>query len=89
MTTVLVKIWDEGESLQMEGTLDNPNAINEPPTVALIVGSYLAANTEAVVNNAMHWFKDMQMQSVDREAEVAKPTQSIILPDDGFKGAPV
>jgi hypothetical protein len=88
MTTVTVKIWDDGETLQMEGALDNPNAINEPPTVALIVGSYLAANTEAVVKNAMHWFKDMQMQSVD-EAEVAKPTQSIILPDDGVVGAPV
>lgn len=88
MTTVTVKIWDEGESLQMEGALDNPNAINEPPTVALIVGSYLAANTEQVVKDAMHWFKAMQMQSVD-EPEVAKPASSIILPDDGVMGAPV
>lgn len=88
MTTVTVKIWDEGESLQMEGALDNPNAINEPPTVALIVGSYLAANTEQVVKDAMHWFKAMQMQSVD-EPEVAKPASSIILPDDGIQGVPV
>ena len=58
MTTVIVKIWDSEEGLQMEATLDNADAINEPPTPALIVGSYLGANSEAFVQSAMRWFQD-------------------------------
>lgn len=57
MTTVTLRIWDEGEELKMEATLDNPDAINEAPTAALIFGSYLGANTAAIVEDAMRWYK--------------------------------
>lgn len=57
MTAVWMKIWDEGDELKMEATLDNPDAINEPPTGALIFGSYLGANTQAIVEDAMRWYK--------------------------------
>lgn len=84
MTTVTIKIIDAQDELQMEGSLDNPNAINEPPTAALIVGSYLAANTERVVKDAMAWFKAMEVQP-----EPAIKARQIILPDDGIQGVPV
>lgn len=62
MTTVNIKIWDDkneaGEPvLNMEGTLDNPEAVNLPPTPALIVGSYLAAHSSRVCAEAQAWFE--------------------------------
>ena len=57
MTAVTLLIKDGEGILEMEGRLDNPEAINEAPTPALVVGSYLAANTEQVVKDAMTWFK--------------------------------
>ena len=57
MTTVTLKIWDEANELMMEANLDNPDAINEAPTAALIFGSYLGANTAAIVEDAMRWYK--------------------------------
>jgi hypothetical protein len=57
MTTVTLKIWDEADELKMEANLDNPDAINEAPTAALIFGSYLGANTAAIVEDAMRWYK--------------------------------
>lgn len=57
MTTITLLIKDGEGILEMEGRLDNPEAINEAPTPALVVGSYLAANTEQVVKDAMAWFK--------------------------------
>lgn len=59
MTVVTIKITDAQDEVHLEGTLDNPNAVNEPPTAALIVGSYLAANAERVLKDAMVWFKNM------------------------------
>lgn len=58
MTTVTLRIWDEGNELKMEAVLDNPDAINEAPTAALIFGSYLGANTAAIVEDAMRWYKE-------------------------------
>ena len=58
MTTVTLLIWDEGNELKMEAVLDNPDAINEAPTAALIFGSYLGANTAAIVEDAMRWYKE-------------------------------
>lgn len=57
MTTITLLIKDGEGTLKMEGRLDNPEAINDAPTPALVVGSYLAANTEQVVKDAMAWFK--------------------------------
>lgn len=70
MTTVTLRIWDEGEELKMEATLDNPDAINEAPTAALIFGSYLGANTAAIVEDAMRWYKQ---QVISAPPEVYMP----------------
>ena len=72
MTTVTLRIWDEDEELKMEATLDNPNAINEPPTAALIFGSYLGANTAAIVEDAMRWYKQ----------QVTSAPPDIVMPRD-------
>lgn len=78
MTIVTVLIKDNGDLLELEGSCDNPNAQNEAPTAALIVGSYLAANTEKVCKDAMAWFSS----SISDEVEVqAQPEPSrFILP---------
>ena len=58
MTTVTLTIEDTADdSISMTGQLDNPDAINQPPTPALIIGSYLAANAEGVCKDAMKWFE--------------------------------
>ena len=72
MTTVTLRIWDEDEELKMEATLDNPNAINEPPTAALIFGSYLGANTAAIVEDAMRWYRQ----------QVTSAPPDIVMPRD-------
>jgi hypothetical protein len=83
MTTVTIKITDAQDELQMEGSMDNPNAINEPPTAALIVGSYLAANAERVAKDAMAWFK-----AINDSPEQPQAQSRIVLPPD-VEGAPV
>lgn len=70
MTTVTLRIWDENDELKMEATLDNPDAINEAPTAALIFGSYLGANTAAIVEDAMRWYKQ---QVTAASAEIYVP----------------
>lgn len=87
MTTVTVKIVDVDDTVTFEGSLDNPNAINEAPTAALIIGSYLAANAEKVMKDSMVWFR--QMATEPQPEPVAKAERHIILPDDGITGAPV
>lgn len=71
MTTVTLRIWDEDNELKMEATLDNPDAINEPPTAALIFGSYLGANTAAIVEDAMVWYKQ-QVTAAPPEVYMAR-----------------
>lgn len=88
MTTVTITITDAQDELQLEGKLDNPNAINEPPTVALIVGSYLAANVETVVKDAMRWFKNMST-APEQVEEATFKAPKIILPGEDIEGAPV
>jgi hypothetical protein len=72
MTMITLKIWDDGDELKMEATMDNPEAINEMPTAALIFGSYLGANTASVVADAMHWFKQ-QVTAVEEEQQIVMP----------------
>lgn len=56
MTTVTITIKDAGESVELEGHLDDPSALGDAPTAALIIGSYLAANAERVCKDALAWF---------------------------------
>jgi hypothetical protein len=92
MTVVTVIIKDNrnengDEIVEMEGHMDPPNAIELPPTPSLIVGSYIAANSEAICKAAIQWFGDLQ-KAPDVDEPVIKAPQ-IILPDDGIQGAPV
>jgi hypothetical protein len=58
MTTITITITDSDDrTLSLEGAVDNPEAFNEPPTPALIVGSYLAAHAEKVSKDALKWFE--------------------------------
>ena len=56
MTTATITIRDNGDSIEMEGRLDNPDAINQPPTGALIVSSYIAANIVQITEESGRWF---------------------------------
>ena len=87
MTTVTVLIKDDGDTVTFEGSLDNPNAINEAPTAALIIGSYLAANAEKVMKDSMAWFRAMSIEPAPEP--VVQAQRHIILPEDGIQGAPV
>lgn len=90
MTTATIIIKDAGDSIEIEGHLDPANAIDLPPTPAVIVGSYLAGNMERVCKDAMSWFNAMTIASQTTPAEDAViKAPKIILPDDGIQGAPV
>lgn len=87
MTVVTVIIKDNtneaGENtIEMEGHMEPKNAIDLPPTPALIVGSYLAANSEAICKDAMKWFQAMAA-SPEVEEPVIK-TPKLILPESGI-----
>ena len=57
MSTVTLTIVDTPDGIEMKGEIDNPNAVNEPPTAALVIGSYIAANTAKVIEDSVAWFK--------------------------------
>lgn len=91
MTVATVHIKDAkneaGEdTIEMEGHLDPVNAIDLPPTPALIIGSYLAANAEQVCRDAMAWFGTMVSAEAQPEPVVKAP--SLILTDLAIKRVP-
>jgi len=57
MNKVTVTIEDTDEGLAMQGNIEDTEAFNKPPTPALILGSYLAANAEKICTDAVAWFK--------------------------------
>ena len=71
MSTVTITIADVDDSITMQGTIDNPDAINEPPTAALIVGSYLAANAGDICRAALVWFQK-SIVAPERDEDVAR-----------------
>lgn len=71
MSTVTVTIVDTPTGIDMQGEIDNPNAFNEPPTAALVIGSYLAANAERVIADATTWFKE-KILAPERDEDVEK-----------------
>lgn len=87
MTTVTVIIKDNrneaGEEIvEMEGHMDPPNAIDLPPTPSLIVGSYIAANSELICKEAMRWFNAMSTGPATMDTPVVRAPQ-IYVPDQG------
>lgn len=90
MATATIIIKDNGDSIEIEGHLDPANALDLPPTPAVIIGSYLAGNMERVAKDAMSWFNSMTIasQTIPADDPVVKAPK-LILPDDGIQGAPV
>lgn len=85
MTRITLSIWDDGEEVHAESSMDNPNAVNEPPTGALIIGTYLAANFDEVARTSMVWFKTQVGKEQEAEAAPVKLAEShpkLILPDN-------
>jgi len=90
MTTATIIIKDAGDSIAIEGHLDPANAIDLPPTPAVIIGSYLAGNMERVCKDAMAWFNAMTVATTPLAQAEDQPIKApkIILPPD-IEGAPV
>ncbi len=80
MTTVTLTIADNGDELHLEGKLDDPEALNQPPTPAVIVGTYLATNAEQICKDAIQWFNRMV---ADQEQAANEPQLKLVLPGDG------
>lgn len=88
MTVVTVIIKDNtneagDHTIEMEGHMEPKNAIDLPPTPALIVGSYLAANSEAICKDAMQWFQAMSAAPQVEEAVIATP--KLYVPDSSIQ----
>jgi hypothetical protein len=63
MTIATLIIKDEADSsYTIEGSLDRPEALNEPPTPALIIATYLSANIAKVCEDAIQWYNGMVVQ---------------------------
>lgn len=60
MTIATVIIKDEPDnSYSIEGSLDRPEALNEAPTPALIIATYLSANIPQVCEDAILWYNNL------------------------------
>jgi hypothetical protein len=60
MTIATVIITDMPDNqYTIEGTLDRPEALNEPPTPALIISTYLSSHIKEISDNAMAWYNQM------------------------------
>ena len=57
MTIANITLTDrENGNIDLEAKLDNPNAVNEVPTAALVVVTYIAAHFEKICLDASEWF---------------------------------
>lgn len=84
MTQVTIVIEDtEDGHIAIEGKVD-PAALNEPPTPALVIGSYLAAEVDKIVVDALAWFHKggaeppPEQQPVIKEKKLYVPEQKIV-----------
>lgn len=63
MTIATLIIKDEADSsYTIEGSLDRPEALDEPPTPAIIIATYLSANITKVCEDAIQWYNGMVVQ---------------------------
>ena len=56
--TIVIKDVPDGE-YTIEGSLDRPEALDEPPTPALIIATYLSANIAKISDDAITWYNAM------------------------------
>jgi hypothetical protein len=58
IATIIIKDMPDGE-YTIEGDLDRPEALDEPPTPALIIATYLSANIAKISDEAIAWYNAM------------------------------
>jgi len=56
--TIVIKDMPDGE-YTIEGNLDRPEALDEPPTPALIIATYISANIAKISDEAIAWYNTM------------------------------
>lgn len=56
--TIVIKDVPDGE-YTIEGVLDRPEALDEPPTPALIIATYISANIAKISDEAIAWYNSM------------------------------
>lgn len=60
MITATIVIKDApGNEYTIEGVLDRPEALDEPPTPALIIATYISANIAKISDEAIAWYNSM------------------------------
>lgn len=60
MITATIVIKDvPGNEYTIEGVLDRPEALDEPPTPALIIATYISANIAKISDEAIAWYNAM------------------------------
>ena len=60
MITATIVIKDvPGTEYTIEGVLDRPEALDEPPTPALIIATYISANIAKISDEAIAWYNAM------------------------------
>ena len=65
MTIATLVIKDAPDNqFTIEGALDRPEAIDELPTPALIIASYISANAKQVSDDAIAWYNRMDPSNI-------------------------
>lgn len=80
--TILIKDGradDGAPTIEMEGHLEPATAIDDAPTGAVVIGSYLAANMEQIQAQALAWFNEQVRSAMPTQDEqIAVPGVGIV-----------
>ena len=63
IATLVIKDLPDNQ-FTIEGALDRPEAIDELPTPALIIASYISANAKQVSDDAIAWYNRMDPSNI-------------------------
>lgn len=63
IATIIIKDAPDNQ-FTIEGALDRPEAIEEVPTPALIIASYISANAKQVSDDAIAWYNRMDPSNI-------------------------
>lgn len=79
MNTVTITIKDVEDRVEVEGHIEK-DALDKPPTAALVIGTYISTNINTIAENAIAWFKEQ----VESEAEQGQ--QRLFAPREQSNG---
>lgn len=80
MTTCTIVIKDGEDGIDFKGALDNPEALDLPPTPALIVATYISANLGTVAQQAIDWYNNQVVPGTSPDGAPVQDMPQIILP---------